>query len=281
MSLNFYPPQSDFFHLFSSKTTRSTLRSTRLSLLICMLSVWSVILIQLLFLSSSTVHAFPQINSFSPLSSLSFNQPFEQIQTQKLQLQAFGKIKSSFHPKFSFFASDDVEYYDLNQEDDSHQIDEDSSSSFNPKRSNQPRERRWYGGKVLLIELGNIILPGLTYLFGGPAVHLSEGEGLKSLGSFGMRLGFPILGAVLFLASTSENAYKDGSAEAFGAVVGGILVGMLSAIVVDAFVLAYKDVSELRQPLYSESFNLIPSSPSKTIDDSLSARWMVGWSFAF
>jgi len=95
----------------------------------------------------------------------------------------------------------------------------------------------------------NVLLGG--YLLGGPIVHLFNGKKRTALGSLAMRAGFPLMGGVLGAAAAESDCRDDDEEEMFcglGHVVGGMLLGMITAAVVDAAVLAKKTTRERRAP---------------------------------
>jgi hypothetical protein len=79
-----------------------------------------------------------------------------------------------------------------------------------------------------------------TYVFGGPVVHIAHENYGRAAGSFGLRVGGPIVGGVLGCAA-------DDSSGDFGCLGGlalGLLLGTLTAVVVDSAALAYEKVPE-------------------------------------
>lgn len=73
------------------------------------------------------------------------------------------------------------------------------------------------------------------YLFGGPVVHWAHGEGGRGFGSFGYRVGLPVVGLLVgeAAASSAEGGFSGGGV--------GLGIGMSAAIVLDA-TLAYEFV---------------------------------------
>jgi hypothetical protein len=97
---------------------------------------------------------------------------------------------------------------------------------------------RWYGGQTLAMDgiaLGLLVLgvssdsgeliglSGLTYLLGGPIVHAAHGRAGMSFASLGVRIGFPIGGALLL--------GDDGD---LVGIVAGVSLGILAAIATDS-----------------------------------------------
>jgi hypothetical protein len=87
-----------------------------------------------------------------------------------------------------------------------------------------PDERRWYGAQTLAMdgialgllvlgassESGELIgLSGLTYLLGGPIVHAAHGRAGMSFASLGVRIGFPIGGALLLGGAAPRRAARS------------------------------------------------------------------------
>ena len=135
----------------------------------------------------------------------------------------------------SIFSS--VETIDLEEEIET--ISENQDRSF--------KKRQWYGYKILLAELGNVIFPGIVYLVSGPLVHVFEKKYMTGLYSFLLRLFTPIAGAGLSY-SLCQSCQNDGLSR-LGSLAVGAFFGGLTAIVIDTSVFAYKDVSVSGSPL--------------------------------
>jgi len=131
-------------------------------------------------------------------------------------------------------------------------------------------ERRWYGGETLLSDVASLALVfgglkaadgngiydsgtpaaanalttlGLVgYAAGAPALHLIHERPLPALGSFGLRVGLPVLGGVLgsALAQCPPPPPQEYGSCGTGELVLGVSAGVLAAIVVDATVLGWK-----------------------------------------
>jgi hypothetical protein len=120
-------------------------------------------------------------------------------------------------------------------------------------------ERKWYGWQTLIVD-GAVLVASVaiapvssdgaaaTFLvgnsLGGPIVHWSNGQVGKGFASLGLRVGAPLVvagtGAVIALAAGGCHAH-DCPAPAIGAGV-GLLLGYVTAIVIDAAVIARKTV---------------------------------------
>ncbi len=112
------------------------------------------------------------------------------------------------------------------------------------------RVTKRYGVQILLVdaaaigaaigtEEGAVLLGG--YLLGGPLVHVANGNPKTAFTSLALRAGLP-LGGILIGAAAAESDCAD-SEEMFcglGHVAVGAFVGMLTASVLDAAVLAKK-----------------------------------------
>lgn len=115
-----------------------------------------------------------------------------------------------------------------------------------------PPETVWYGYKLLIADAASFGLlvagmsadmapvgvPGLAGMFiAAPAVHLSEGEGGRALGSLGLRLLMPVAGG-LIAGGLYELDQKDSrDCDCMGgifAVAGGMALGLAGAMIVDA-----------------------------------------------
>lgn len=131
-----------------------------------------------------------------------------------------------------------------------------------PQATPTPKTReRWYGWQslsadgaslLLLIAAGaasdskgkasDVMAYGAVggYLLGGPVTHLLHDSPSRGLGSLGLRLGLPI--AFGFIGSSLERCSEDFDLCGVpGAVFGGVL-GIATAVVLDASVLGYDEV---------------------------------------
>ena len=117
---------------------------------------------------------------------------------------------------------------------------------------------RWYGWQIIPIDatalgviavelaLGEDAVPALglialgAYAVGGPIVHLVHDRPMAALGSFGLRVGMPAVGALL--GSAGENCKDDKCTGGWPTVLGG-LVGALTAMSLDVTLLAHVPIS--------------------------------------
>jgi hypothetical protein len=136
-----------------------------------------------------------------------------------------------------------------------------SSEASPPVRS--PREpRHWYGWETLLADGISLVTAPIIVGIGGyflatPITHVAHGNPGRAFGSIAMRIALPLtLGLVGSGSSTRD--------ESTGLVVGGLL-GVATAIILDASVLAY-------EPVAKEKFIVPGSSPSATLVPRLNPR---------
>ena len=155
-------------------------------------------------------------------------------------------------------------------------LDEDNEAST--EQFNQPSsKRRWYGYKIYLAELGNVIFPFITYLVGGPIVHVFEEEYMKGLQSLLLRLIAPVAGAGS-IYSICQSCPHDGGAR-LASIVGGIILGMVTAIVIDSSYFAYKDLSITVKPLAIASES---DTVRRSVDSGvLPQPWLLNWAVKF
>lgn len=110
---------------------------------------------------------------------------------------------------------------------------------------------RWYGWEPLLIDAGafGIGVVGLaaesapiamigygTWIASGPTVHLAHGSSARALGSLGMRLSLPVVGAA---AGCELFGADDPWFGCLGGVATGFVAGMALASVADAAAVAW------------------------------------------
>jgi hypothetical protein len=118
-------------------------------------------------------------------------------------------------------------------------------------------QRPWYGWQILITDVaaaGFVLagssdrhtegtlytLAGFTYVLGGPIVHWSHGYAGRGWGSFGMRIGLPIGGALMGLVADSRNG---------DTAVGGLVLGYLAAVVLDVVVLGFEKDEAPKRPV--------------------------------
>lgn len=118
---------------------------------------------------------------------------------------------------------------------------------------------RWYGWQTLVadglalgvaglglgLDAGDtsttvLSLAATGYVLGGPLVHLGHGDAMKGLGSLGLRVGAPLVSGVVFGALFAGTANHAMSGFQAGFYFIGVPVGVVTAIIVDAAVLAWE-----------------------------------------
>lgn len=87
---------------------------------------------------------------------------------------------------------------------------------------------------------------GLTYVLGGPIVHATHGNTGTAFGSFGLRLGLPVGGALVggLIGGQMSQGCSGDFCELGGALAGGLVGfvgGMITASIIDISLLAYED----------------------------------------
>ncbi|MDF3066076.1 MAG: hypothetical protein K0R38_1677 [Polyangiaceae bacterium] len=129
--------------------------------------------------------------------------------------------------------------------------DDDDLPAAGPRRT-------WYGWQTLIVDgaalsavLLGVAIDGngrdggaiagaglLAYEFGPGIVHFVHRNPGRAFGSFGIRLGMPLVGAVLGATVSSNCDGYECEGDGAGA---GLLLGMAGAIAIDAAVFAYDD----------------------------------------
>jgi hypothetical protein len=119
---------------------------------------------------------------------------------------------------------------------------------------------------------GGVLLvgSGLTYVLGGPIVHATHHKTRTAFGSFGLRLGLPVGGALVgaMVGVGSTQGCSVDSCGAGGIVEGGLVgfaLGVVTASAIDIGVLAYEDVPKSTSP----RFALVPAIDPKKGSASL------------
>lgn len=112
------------------------------------------------------------------------------------------------------------------------------------------KKKKWYGYQIIITELLDFIY-FVPYFISAPVVHLLNNQPTNALYSFGVRVGFPLLGALAGLGivefkrtSNSGENYDDGG-EDWSFIIIPLALTFLSAVAAvlfDVTVIAYKDV---------------------------------------
>jgi hypothetical protein len=149
-----------------------------------------------------------------------------------------------------------------------------TSTAPAPTYQRVPR-KVWYGWQTLVVDGAGLLVAALAasnesdgmagvaslnYAVGAPIVHAAHGEGIRALASVGLRTALP--GAIGLLAY----GLNDGSGSSQdSAVVGGIVLGAIGAIALDAGVLAYEEHcgcerdAKATKKSVAKSFTITPS----------------------
>jgi hypothetical protein len=127
-----------------------------------------------------------------------------------------------------------------------------------PPLADVPTRSRWYGWQTLLADgaaiegalaiswasgestLGAVAFFAGVYALGAPAVHLVNGNPGRAAGSFGLRLAAPTIGGLVGSSMGSCERFGGCSSQVY--MVSGVVLGYLSAVVVDATVIARERV---------------------------------------
>jgi hypothetical protein len=108
-------------------------------------------------------------------------------------------------------------------------------------------EQDWYGWQVLAADATGLLATVgcvsavhddvclAAYFIAAPSVHLSRRRPAQALGSLGLRVALPLAGAFIGLQAAS---CREDSDCGVGALVGGVLIGTLTASVIDALALS-------------------------------------------
>jgi hypothetical protein len=131
----------------------------------------------------------------------------------------------------------------------------------------------WYGWQTLVVDGAGLLVgalaasndsggmagvASLNYAVGAPIVHAAHGEGIRALASIGLRTALP--GAVGLLAYAVSDNSSDESA-----IYGGIVLGAIGAMALDAGVLAYEEHcgcdrdAKAAKKSVAKSFSITPS----------------------
>lgn len=156
--------------------------------------------------------------------------------------------------------------------------------------------KRWYGWQTLAADavpaslfLATIpvhedqeyafwVLGSVGFLSGGPIVHLANRQPLTALGSFGIRLVFPVIGIASGATDFNDEACGSqpdnsdaGDRCADGMVLGG-LVGAAIASTIDATLLATERQRHRRDGMEAREATLVPSLQVRSGGARLSLR---------
>jgi hypothetical protein len=143
--------------------------------------------------------------------------------------------------------------------DEAEDEDDDRDTPEN-RPSREDPDRSWYGWRLMVADGASVValvspIPSFavpTYLLAPPLIHAADGEGRAAWLSLGLRSGTPLAGIGLGFLSAHLGACRKASDSCHGSwVLGGLLVGMAVAAIVDDTLLAWKDSKDPDSPLAS------------------------------
>src|SRR5688572_7414027 len=152
----------------------------------------------------------------------------------------------------------------------------DPAYDYSSEEEEKPRKSRWYGWQTLATDgaaLTAILLSasadqdggalvglGLAaYALGGPIVHMAHDRAGVGVGSLGMRIGAPLVGAAI--GAEAANCPDRPDREMFcgmGEIALGVLIGAGTAIAIDAAVLAREPAPDSTRPRIVPGLALTP-----------------------
>jgi hypothetical protein len=150
---------------------------------------------------------------------------------------------------------------------------EDEEDDRDTPESRPPREepdRTWYGWELMIADGASVValvspIPSFavpTHLLAPPLIHAANGEGRSAWLSVGLRSGVPLAGIGLGFLGAHLGACDKASDSCHGSwVLGGLLVGMAVAAIVDDTVLAWKETKDPSDPSYFTAVRRPRQSP--------------------
>jgi hypothetical protein len=161
------------------------------------------------------------------------------------------------------------------------------SHQYDVHPNEQLTETRWYGWQNLLVDTGSVgVMLGAAksdslgwiglagYVLGSPIVHLAHERGGAAAAALGMRVAFPIAGALIASSGCSKQDHEDDFG-CLGPALVGIGVGALLAMAIDDFALSHEEVR--KQP----EFSVVPSTSIVRSPDGKSSTPTFGVSGVF
>ena len=127
------------------------------------------------------------------------------------------------------------------------------------KHKYKVKKKKWYGYQIIITELLDFIY-FVPYFISAPVVHLLNDQPTNALYSLGVRVGFPLVGAlagVVIAQSRNTSNASDGDGYDNGGEDWSIIiipfalavVSAIAAVIYDVTVIAYKDVFVSKQAL--------------------------------
>jgi hypothetical protein len=149
--------------------------------------------------------------------------------------------------------------------------DDDAPRSDAPDVHPTPTETNWYGWQNLSVDaaslavLGGAPVVGLVgYLVGSPIVHGVHHREGAVFASVTMRIFFPIIGGVIESNRCPHESGKDDPMECSVATFEGILLGGLTAIIVDDVALGFEEVPAPRKLSVIPSTSIVRSPDGRS-----------------
>lgn len=110
----------------------------------------------------------------------------------------------------------------------------------------QKKEKEWYGWQTLICDGASVVTAPIGvgiggYLLCAPIVHFAHGQPLAGIGSLGLRLGAP-LGLAIAGGVLERGVSSGGTGRGYAGAAVGFVLGIATAITLDAALLARKEV---------------------------------------
>jgi hypothetical protein len=156
-------------------------------------------------------------------------------------------------------------------------------------------QRIWYGWQTALADTGWVVLflsansissqtqsrgegqalvglAAIDYLGGAPAIHWAHGHVGRGFASMGLRLGSPMLGAMLGIAAAATSARSGNGQAALDDIGLGVLLGIVATPIVDLAFLAFDDPPSPDSP-DAPSTSALRFTPVATLPRDASGRF--------
>jgi len=150
----------------------------------------------------------------------------------------------------------------------------DDSDTPESRPAREGSERTWYGWQLVIADGASVAalfspVPSFavpTHLLAPPLVHAANGEGRGAWLSLGLRSGIPLAGLGLGFLSAHLGTCNEASDSCHGSwILGGLLVGMAAAAIIDDTLLAWKDTKDPDSPSYSAALRRPGKDPGVSV----------------
>jgi hypothetical protein len=115
-------------------------------------------------------------------------------------------------------------------------------------------------------------LAAFGYLGGAPIVHWAHGHLVRGFASMGLRVGLPVVGALVGVSAAASSSGSGNSLAALDDIGLGILLGIVATPIIDATLLSFDDPPP-KESQDGQSTSALRLTPVATLPRDASGRF--------